>query len=182
MRIGLRFVALAVAVLATGGLLGAQEKGRSGSWRDTEARATAVARPRNVEYQKISRRSRLMDKPVLRRARHRGGVADSDGRRGLILIDTAQEPYVDRHHRQTSRRWALRSEEHQIHPAHARAHLDHFGGAGTRSRRYRAPAVALVGRRLGFHCWTGPTRTAVGRGRGMSRPRRDMVLKGRRYR
>ncbi len=53
MRIGLRFVALAVAVLATGGLLGAQEKAGPAPG-ETLSQSYRGSQARNVEYQKIA--------------------------------------------------------------------------------------------------------------------------------
>jgi metallo-beta-lactamase class B len=169
MRIGLRFVALAVAVLATGGLLGAQEKAGPAPG-ETLSQSYRGSQARNVEYQKIAP-FKVMDNLYYVGP---GTVAVwlIPTTQGLILIDTAQEPYVDTVIDNIRKVGFDPKNIKYILLTHG--HLDHFGGANK--------IQALSGARVGLSAadWDfmlTPNPNGRGPRPGDEPPKRDLVLK-----
>ena len=170
---GTRIATFALASLGVGrACQRAARRSRSGESLSQSYRGSQA---RNVEYQKIAP-FKVMDNLYYVGP---GSVAVwlIPTTQGLILIDTAQEPYVDYRHRQHPQ-GRLRSEEHQVHPSQPRP---------SRSLRRRreiqklsGARVALLGRRLGLHGDAAGRRDQHGQAPkpGDEPPaKRDMVLK-----
>jgi metallo-beta-lactamase class B len=172
MRIATRVTTLALVALASGALLTAQQAGPapgeslSGSYRGSQAR--------NVEYQKIAP-FKVMDNLYYVGP---GTVAVwlIPTSQGLILIDTAQEPYVDYIVENIKKVGFDPKNIKYILLSHG--HLDHYGGA-VKIQKLSGARVALTEGDWNFMAAQAAAATKAGRGPkpGDEPPAKDMVIK-----
>ncbi|PYR67785.1 MAG: MBL fold metallo-hydrolase, partial [Acidobacteria bacterium] len=169
---GTRIATFALACLATGALISAQTAGPapgeslSQSYRGSQAR--------NVEYQKIAP-FKVMDN-VYYVGPGTVSVWLVPTSAGLILIDTAQEPYVDTVIDNIRKVGFDPKNIKYILLTHG--HLDHFGGA-TKIKALSGARVALTETDWNFMATQQANQIKNGRGPkpGDEVPAKDMVIK-----
>jgi metallo-beta-lactamase class B len=168
MRIATRAATLALVVLAAGTLL-AQQAGPAPG--ETLSQSYRGSQSKNVEYQKIAP-FKVMDNLYYVGP---GSVAVwlIPTSQGLILIDTAQEPYVDTVVENIRKVGFDPKNIKYILLSHG--HLDHFGGAN-KIQALSGARVALSAADWDFMA----AQASAGRGSrnpGDASPKRDLVLK-----
>ena len=172
MRMATRIGTLAVAVLATGGLLAAQQAGPAPG--ESLSQSYRGSQSRNVEYQKIAP-FKVMDNLYYVGP---GSVAVwlIPTSQGLILVDTAQEPYVDFVIDNIKKVGFDPKNIKYILLSHG--HLDHFGGA-TKIQKLSGARVALT--EADWNFMATQEANAIKNGRspkpGDEAPKKDMVIK-----
>ncbi len=168
-----RVTTFALICLAAGALLSAQQKAGPAPG-ETLSESYRGSQSRNVEYQKIAP-FKVMDNLY-----YVGPGSVSvwliPTTQGLILIDTAQEPYVDTVIDNIKKVGFDPKNIKYILLSHG--HLDHFGGAA-KIQALSGARVALSAADWDFMATQGAAQAAAGRGpkEGDAPPKRDMVLK-----
>lgn len=172
MRVATRFTTLGLAVLATGALLTAQQAGPAPG--ESLSQSYRGSQSRNVEYQKIAP-FKVMDNLYYVGP---GSVAVwlIPTSQGLILIDTAQEPYVD--YVVDNIRKVGFDPKNIKYILLSHGHLDHYGGA-TKIQKLSGARVALTEADWNFMETQAANQTRAGRGPrpGDEPPKKDMVIK-----
>src|SRR5882762_5326908 len=169
---GTRITTFALAFLATGAFLNAQTAGPAPG--ESLSQSYRGSQGRNVEYQKIAP-FKVMDN-VYYVGPGSVSVWLVPTSAGLILFDTAQEPYVDTVIDNIRKVGFDPKNIKYILLTHG--HLDHFGGAA-RIQKLSGARVALTEVDWNFMAQPAASQAAAGRGPkpGDAPPKRDLVLK-----
>jgi metallo-beta-lactamase class B len=167
MRLANRFTMLALVVLASGALLTAQKAGPAPG--ESLSQSYRGSQSKNVEYQKIAP-FKIMDN-VYYVGPGFVSVWLIPTSQGLILIDAAQEPYVDTVIDNIRKVGFDPKNIKYILLTHG--HLDHFGGA-VKIQKLSGARVGLSGADWDFMLKAAADRTPKP---GDEPPARDLVLK-----
>jgi len=169
---GTRTLVFALAIVAMGAMLAAQQAGPAPG--ESLSQSYRGSQSKNVEYQKIAP-FKVMDNLY-----YVGpgfvSVWLIPTSQGLILVDTAQEPYVDTVIDNIRKVGFDPKNIKYILLSHG--HLDHFGGA-TKIQKLSGARVALTQGDWDFMATTAANQAKAGRGPkpGDEPPAKDMVIK-----